>query len=99
MKRILVRYKTKPEDAPENERLIRDVFRELREKSPSGLRYLALKLGDGTFVHFASVEDGAQPVSALDAFQSFQERIEERCIELPHVGEATIVGDYRMLGE
>jgi hypothetical protein len=99
MKRILVRYKTKPEDAPENERLIRDVFRELREKSPSSLRYLALKLADGTFVHFASVEDGAQPVSALDAFQSFQDDIEERCIELPHVAEATIVGDYRMLGE
>jgi hypothetical protein len=99
MKRILVRYKTSPEHAGENERLIADVFRELREKSPDGVRYVALRLGDDTFVHFASVEDGANSVSALDAFQTFQSRIEERCVELPQVGEATIVGNYRMLEE
>ena len=42
MKRTIVRYKTKPETAQENERLIQQVFQELRAKSPQAVRYLAL---------------------------------------------------------
>ena len=34
MKRTLVRYRTKPEHAQENERLIEKVFQELRARSP-----------------------------------------------------------------
>jgi hypothetical protein len=71
----------------------------LRARSPQGVRYLALKLGDGTFVHFASVEDGANSVTALETFRSFQSGIKERCVEQPQAGDATIVGNYRMLGE
>ena len=52
MKRTVVRYKTKPEQAEENERLIKRVFQELQAKSPEGVRYLALQLDDGTFVAF-----------------------------------------------
>ena len=74
MKRTLVRYRTKPEKAQENERLIADVFQELRARSPAGVRYLVVKLADGTFVHFASVEDGASPVTALAAFQGLPGR-------------------------
>jgi hypothetical protein len=40
MKRTVVRYKTKPESGQENERLIQNVFEELRAKSPDGVRYL-----------------------------------------------------------
>ncbi|MGA7488281.1 MAG: hypothetical protein WBW74_15260 [Xanthobacteraceae bacterium] len=100
MKRTLVRYRTKPDRAQENERLIQQVFQELQQKRPAGVRYLALKLGDGTFVHFSMVEsdDGANPIPALEAFRSFQSGIKERCIEPPQAVEATIVGDYRMLG-
>ncbi len=100
MKRTLVRYRTKPDRAQENERLIQQVFQELQQKRPAGVRYLALKLGDGTFVHFSMVEsdDGANPIPALEAFRSFQSVIKERCIEPPQAVEATIVGDYRMLG-
>jgi len=99
MKRTLVRYRAKPEHAQENERLIALVFEELRAKSPQGVRYLALRLGDGTFVHFASAADGATPVTALETFRSFQSGIQERCAEPPKAGEATIVGNYRMLEE
>lgn len=101
MKRILIRYKTKPERTEENARLIEQVFRELKAKSPEGVRYLALKLGDGTFVHFVTVEteDGASPIAGLEAFRSFQSGIKERCLEPPQAGDATIVGNYRMLGE
>ena len=101
MKRTLVRYKTKPEQAQENARLIEQVFEELKAKSPDGVRYLALKLDDGTFVHFATVEstDGNHPITSLEAFRAFQSGIKERCLEPPQSGDATIVGNYRMLGE
>jgi len=99
VKRTLVRYKTKPEKAQENERLIEQVFQELRAKSPEGVRYLALKLDDGSFVHFVETDDGANPIPALEAFRSFQSGIKERCVEPPQAGDATVVGNYRMLSE
>lgn len=99
MKRTLVRYKTQPDKAQQNVRLIEGVFRELKVKSPDGVRYLSLRLNDDTFVHFHAVDDGAQPVSTLDAFKTFQSNIEDRCIEQPQVNEAVVVGNYRMLDE
>jgi hypothetical protein len=101
MKRTLVRYRTKTERTEENERLIRQVFQELHAKSPDGVRYLALKLADGTFIHFVANEsqNGANPIPKLDAFQPFQSGIMERCVDPPQQGDVTIVGNYRMLGE
>jgi len=99
MKRTLVRYRTKPERAEENERLIGKVFQELQQKAPDGVRYLALKLDDGTFLHFVETADGTSPVPGLAAFQAFRSGINERCSEPPRSGDVTIVGNYRMLGE
>ena len=101
MKRTLVRYKIKPEQVQENARLIKLVFQELKAKSPDGARYVVLQLGDGTFVHFATVEstDGAHPITSLEAFRAFQSGIKERCMDLPQSGDATILGNYRMVGE
>ena len=100
MKRTVVRYRTKPEMADENQRLIENVFAELQTKSPEGIRYLVMKLGDGKFIHFviAESDDGASPLPQLEAFQSFRNGIAERCIEQPQTGAMIIVGDYRMLG-
>jgi hypothetical protein len=101
MKRIVVRYKVKPEQVAENERLIAQVFEEMREKAPQGVRYMALKLGDGSFVHFsvAQSDEAPAPLLGIAAFQTFQSKIRERCVEPPLVSEATIIGDYRMLSE
>jgi hypothetical protein len=101
MKRMMVRYKAKPEHADENARLIGKVFEELHAKSPAGVRYLALRLGDGTFVHFVTsdTEDGVSSIPRLEAFGRFQSGIRERCIEPPQSSDVIIVGDYRMLGE
>ncbi len=101
MRRMVVRYKTKPEKAQENERLIESVFEELRVKSPDGVRYLALRLADGSFVHLVAT-DGAgdgSPLRELASFRSFQSGIKERCLEPPQADDAIIVGNYRMLGE
>jgi hypothetical protein len=99
MKQILVRYKIRPEHVQENARLIQHVFRELDARSPDGTRYAVLQLDDGTFVHFATVEstDGPHPITSLESFRAFQHGFKERCLELPQSGDATIVGNYRMI--
>ena len=101
MKHTVVRYRTKPETAQENEHLIKEVFEELRAKSPSDIRYLVLRLNDGTFIHLsiAETKDGASPLFLLEAFRSFQGGVKERCNEPPQVSDATIVGNYRMVSE
>jgi hypothetical protein len=99
MRRTLVRYKAKSDATEVNQRLIEAVFEEMRSKSPEGVRYLVLKLGDGGFVHFSITEDGATAIPGLEAFRAFQGGIKGRCIELPQSSEVTIVGNYQMLRE
>ncbi len=101
MKKTLIRYKTKPESADRNAELIAGVFTELQAAKPEGLRYLSLRLEDGTFIHFVetTTDDGSTALTKLGAFQAFQSGIRERCAEPPQFQTATIVGNYRMLGE
>jgi hypothetical protein len=101
MKRTTVIYQTKPESTGDNQRLIERVFQELHAKAPAGVRYMALKLEDGSFVHFSIVEEtgGAHPITSLDAFKAFQSGIKERCATPPLQRGATVVGNYRMLAE
>jgi hypothetical protein len=97
MKRTLIRYKTKPDKTEENQRLIENVFRELKAKSIEDFRYMVLKLGDGSFLHFFEAEDGASPMAGIEAFQLFQAGVRDRCLEPPQVSEATVIGNYQML--
>ena len=97
MKRMLVRYKAKPEAADLNQRLIEAVFQELHAKTPDGVQYLVLRLADGMFVHF--VQGKTDIIPALDAFKAFGAGVKERCLEPPQPNEATVVGNYRMLPE
>jgi hypothetical protein len=101
MKRNLIRYKTKPETTDENAKLIERVFEELKIAKPASLRYLSLRLDDGTFVHFVETEaeDGAGALPKLASFQAFQSGVRDRCAEPPVFGGVTIVGNYRMLNE
>ena len=97
MTRTVVRYTTRPERTEENQQLIEAVFQELAAKTPDGVRYLVLKVGDGSFVHFVEVEGEVHPLRGLAAFQAFQSGARERCLEGPQSAPATIVGNYRML--
>ena len=93
----LIRYRVKPEKIEENQNLVEGVFRELHAKSPSGVRYLVLKLSDGTFCHL--FEDSTKTIPNLDAFAAFRRGGEERRLDEPQQLEATIVGNYRMLAD
>ncbi len=97
MSQKLVRYRVKPEKIEENQRLVEGVFRELHAKSPADVRYLVVKLSDGTFYHL--FEDGSKTIPALDAFAAFRNGGKERRLEEPQQLEATVVGSYRMLVE
>ena len=100
MKRVMVRYKVKPDKAGENEAFIKKVFEELEATGPDGLRYASFKLADGvSFVHIASIEtaDGSNPLQATAAFKTFQENIKDRCDEPPAAVELDAIGSYRML--
>ncbi|HKX09095.1 MAG TPA: hypothetical protein VJN67_12930 [Stellaceae bacterium] len=99
MKRILVRYKAKPDKVAENTALIERVFEELRMTAPDDVRYLVLRLDDGSFLHFAEQADDAPGLQALEAFRIFQSGHGERRLEPPLRESPTIVGSYRMLAE
>jgi hypothetical protein len=101
MKRVIVRYKVKPDQTATNEQLIRAVYDELNSIQPARFRYATFQLEDGvSFVHLAShdTEDNANPLTELKTFQQFQENIRERCDEAPVVTEIREIGSYRFFG-
>ena len=100
MKRTVIRYRTKPDMADKNAELVAAVFAELKAAQPEGLRYMSLRLEDDTFIHVVeTADDGSSPLPKLPAFAAFQDGIRERCAEPPMRKGATVVGNYRMLGE
>ena len=99
MKWTLVRYRAKPEQADENQRLSAAVFDELQAKTPAGLHYAVFRLPDDTFVHLASLEDGGTPLSSLESFRAFSKDIRDRCAEGPLPMEPHLVGNYGMLND
>ncbi len=53
----LIRYKTKPETADENQRLVEKVYEELTAQDPGGVHYATLRLEDGvTFMHLFTTD-------------------------------------------
>jgi hypothetical protein len=101
MKRIMVRYKTKPDRAHENEQYIEKVFQELQKSRPEGVRYASFKLSDGvSFVHIAAIDtaDGNNPLTQSAAFKSFQAGIKDRCEEQPVATDLMEIGSYRFFG-
>ncbi len=101
MRRVMVRYRVKPDRVAENEELVRAVYDELDRTRPAGLRYATFQLDDGvSFVHLASTEteDGHNPLSEVAAFQRFQEKVRDRCEEAPVVAELREIGSFRLFG-
>lgn len=75
---VVVKYQPKADMADENQALVEEVFAELAETDPGGLRYATYRLADGTFVHIADIADiegEENPLGANQAFARFQEGI------------------------
>ena len=94
----VIRYRTKPEQADENERLIREVFAELASKDPEGLHYATFRLDDGvSFVHVAVLDGDENPLASSPAFAAFQAGVADRCAEGPVPADATAIGNFHLL--
>jgi len=99
MPTVVVRYRTKPDRADENQQLVEKVFAELNEMH-SGFAYASFRLDDGvSFVHVVVEDEGGGSVSLSDvpAFRAFQTDIADRCEQQPVAMGATVVGAHRML--
>lgn len=97
MKQNLVIYRTKPDRAEENQRLVEAVFHELHATMPGGLRYASMRLADDTFVHMVETQEDSNVLLETAAFKRFLAEIRDRCIDPPRVNPMTVVGNYRML--
>ena len=97
----IVRYRPKPDRAAENQRLIEEVFSELNQTRPDGLRYAAFRLDDGTFLHVAEIGTDSNPLASSPAFARFTEGIADRCEagEGPNPRGALLVGSYELMNE
>ena len=97
MRATLIRYRTLADRADENQRAVEAVFAELAAQRPAGLRYVALRAPDATFLHLVLSEPGADPLSELESFRSFRGGLPVRCAEGPSPVDLVLVGDYRMV--
>src|SRR3954463_16379003 len=101
MPNVVVRYKTKPDRADENQQLVEKVFAELDKLGATGFGYACFRLEDGvSFVHVVVEDEGEATHSLADvpAFKTFTAGISDRCEEQPVAMGATVVGAHRMLG-
>jgi hypothetical protein len=90
---VIIQYQTHPDSADVNQKLIEQVFAELKAASPDGMRYTTFRLADGvSFVHI--VEGDSAPLTELPAFVAFQEGASERMAVPPTRSEATVIGSY-----
>ena len=95
MRRVMVRYRVKPDRVEENEQLVRAVYEELHRAEPAGLRYATFRLDDGvSFVHIAESESASSPLTEVKAFQK---EIADRCEEQPVVTEIDEIGSFGFL--
>jgi hypothetical protein len=102
MKRAIVRYKVRADQAAVNEAYIRQVFEQLEATRPPGLHYASFKLDDDvSFIHIVSYEagEGSNPLTVLPAFKAFTAAIASRCVEPPVVSSLNEVGVYRVFGD
>ena len=77
----------------------RQVFKELEESKPNGLRYMSFALEDGlSFIRVAVVDTptGDNPLTATAAFKAFAANIKDRCGDPPVAMAAEAVGAYRI---
>jgi hypothetical protein len=97
MKTLMVRYKTKKDQAAANEELVHAVFDELRTRKPAGLRYGTFRLDDGvTFVHIAAMDapEVSDALTSLPSFKAFQKDLRARCVEGPEPVEMHAVDSF-----
>ncbi len=94
-KTVTVSYRTNPEAAVENVRLVEGVYAALARLQPSDFQYSTLRLADGvTFLHIAHIDGEENPLTSLPEFAEFQRELTQRCVQPPAPSEAKLIGAY-----
>ena len=92
----LIRYRTKPDQADANAKLVEAVYAELHRTQPDGVSYATFRLNDQvTFLHVVQVREEPSPLLAVKAFGEFQADIADRVDQPPVQEELNEVGSYR----
>src|ERR1700739_501051 len=92
----LIRYRTKPDQADANIKLVEAVYAELHRTQPDGVSYATFRLNDQvTFIHAVRAGQEPTPLFAVKAFGEFQAGIADRVDQPPFQEELTEVGSYR----
>ena len=92
----IIRYRTKPDQAEANAKLVEAVYAELHRTQPDGVSYATFRLNDQvTFVHVVEVRQEPNPLLAVKAFGEFQAGIADRVDQAPVTEDLTQVGSYR----
>jgi hypothetical protein len=94
----LIRYKTKPESADENQRLVEKVYEELMARDPLGVHYATLRLEDGvTFLHLFTTDsdDASNTLGGIAAFAEFLRDLHRHCYEPPIEQTVSIIRSYK----
>ena len=92
----MIRYRTKPDQADANAKLVEAVYAELDRTRPDGVSYATFRLTDQvTFVHVVQVRQEPNPLLVVKAFGEFQAGIADRVDQPPAQEELTEVGSYR----
>lgn len=93
----LIRATVSPEHTTAVEAAISDVFTELAEAQPSGLRYASTKADDTSYLILLEIEDPAHnPLPSLEAFQRFQAQLPQWLTGPPVIEQLTVIGNYRV---
>ena len=96
MHQRLIRYRTRPEQADANARLVEAVYAELHRTCPDGVSYATFRLEDQvTFVHLVQIRADPNPLLAVRAFGEFQAGIADRVDQGPVTENLAEVGSYR----
>ena len=96
----LIRYRTKPDQADANAKLVEAVYAELHRSHPDGVSYATFRLNDQvTFVHVVQVRQEPSPLLSIRAFGEFQADIGARVDQAPVAEDLSEVGSYRFFAE
>ena len=99
MPNVIVTYKVKSDAGDVNHGLVDEVFAELAETQPEGLRYMTFRHDDGvTFQHIALIDADPNPLESSAAFKEFQRELGDRCEIPPSVQPVSLVGAHNFLG-
>lgn len=92
-----IRATAKPENVADLEAAVSELFAELNEIQPAGLKYASTKTGEDTYLILLDVADGTDnPLPGIGSFLKFQAGLTRWLAGPPTVEQLTVIGSYNL---